>query len=633
MDMQKMFIEEDDSEKFSRVGFLRKKLLQESDISTLVNMYHSYFPDGSQNFYSSTFLKDIAAKKEMSNKLVELLNPTVQKLFKDYKVLGAQFLVKNPGQGGHLPFHQDWTIVDEERHRSITVWISLNDATERNGAIKVVPYSHEYSRTPRGPGNFDALADIQDMLEKHSHTLNMEQGEAFIFDQSIMHGSGINSTDSARIAVAFGLVHKDAELVFYHKKDHQTFEKYQVPDDFFLTFSNEGKAPTEGKLVETIKNNFDKVKPSDFVVGIEKVAQKQMRHFVPKPLFRDPQIQQKFDHDGCVKIPLLSEEEVKNLKEYYLSLHHDHIEDYGFHISLENKSSDYRNGIFKKLFETIMPKLDPLLINYKTFTASYVIKEAGLQNIVPPHQDWSFVDETEFSSATVWIPLMDVNKNNGALGVIKGSHRIFNYPRSSPSPQAKSLLSDHVFNLFPYVEVIEMKAGEALVFNNKTIHASPPNISGITRIAAGIGITNKDSQLRHYFQLPGMEEKIEVYEVEPSFFPEYNNSKMSAYYNSGEKPTELKNIESLYKTFPSYSKEEIVELVCTTKGVVYNGELMEELAKMYNYNTDGTKKSTGEEKVVVAEPKEVKKGFFRTYTPANILAEIKHRMTKSTTHD
>lgn len=633
MVIQKVFIAEDDSEKFSRVGFLRKKLLQGPDISTLVNLYHSYFPEGSQNFYSSTFLKDIEAKKEMSNRLVGLLNPAVEKLFKDYKVLGAQFLVKNPGEGGLLPFHQDWTIVDEENHRSITVWISLNDVTERNGAIKVVPYSHEYSRTPRGPGNFDALANIQDILDIHSHTLNMEQGEAFIFDHSIMHGSGINTTDTPRIAVAFGLVPKEADLVFYHKKDNHTFEKYHVPDDFFLTFANEGKAPTEGRLVETITHNFDKVKPLDFLTGIERTSRKQMASFVPKPFFSDAEIQQKFDQDGYVKIPLLSEEEVKNLKEYYLSLHHDHIDDYGFHISLENKSSDYRNGIFKKLFETIMPRLDPLLINYKTFTASYVIKEAGLQNIVPPHQDWSFVDETEFSSATVWIPLMDVNKNNGALGVIKGSHKIFNYPRSSPSPQAKSLLSDHVFNLFPYVEVIEMKAGEALVFNNKTIHASPPNISGITRIAAGIGITNKDSQLRHYFQLPGNEEKIEVYEVEPSFFPEYNNSKMSAYYNKGEKPTELKNIESLYKTFPTYSKEEIVELVSKTKGVVYNGELMEELAKMYNYNPDGTKKSSGEEKSAVSETKEVKKGFFKTYTPANILAEIKHRMSKTTTND
>ena len=129
--------------------------------------------------------------------------------------------------------------------------------------------------------------------------------------------------------------------------------------------------------------------------------------------------------------------------------------------------------MFNKLFSTFVPKLDLLLDHYKTFTASYVIKRAGLQNIVPPHQDWSFVDEREFCSATVWVPLMDVNKNNGALGVIPGSHRLLNYPCSSPSHKP-SILSDHAFTLFPFVEIVDMKAGEALIFDNRLVHALRP---------------------------------------------------------------------------------------------------------------------------------------------------------------
>ncbi len=626
--MQKVLIGEREAEKFSRMGFLRKKLLGADAVSTLTGLYHQYFPDGSKDFYSSTFLSDITAKKELSDRLVQELDPVIRESFQDYKILGAQFLIKNPGDGGLLPFHQDWTIVDEEKHRSVTVWISLNEANEQNGTIKVIPYSHEFSSAKRGPGNFDALADIQNVLEKYSHSLSMEAGEAFIFDQAIVHGSGINSTELPRIAVAFGLVHKDAELVFYHRAANDTFEQYQVPDDFFITFPNDGSAPPEGKLLGIVSQDFTRVSLDDFIKGIEVTSCNQMKKFTPTPLFRDVEVQQKFDRDGFVRIPLLNEKEVDELKDYYLSLHHDHIKDYGFHISLENNSEDYRNGIFKKLFETIMPKLDPLLVNYKTFTASYVIKEAGLQNIVPPHQDWNFVDETEFCSATVWIPLMDVNKNNGALGVIPGSHRIFNYPRASPSPQAKSLLSDHVFNLFPYVKVVEMKAGEALIFNNKTIHASPPNISGLSRIAAGIGITHEEAQLRHYYQQPGIEEKIEVYEVDSSFFPHYNNARMSSMYDKGEKPKELKKIEHLYKIAPNYSKEEITELVLSGPGVVYNGDLMHELAEMYNYNLDGTSKEKKKEEGGGATIAVKKPGFFKVYTPSNILAEIKHRMSK-----
>jgi len=630
--MRNIFTKSEDALRFSNNGFLRKKLLDESIISQLQNLYQEEFPQGSSDFYSSTYIRDIEHKKELNHKLVSVLNPVISKLFKDYKVLGAQFLVKNPGEKSKMPFHQDWTIVDEDVDRSVTVWIPLTDTNDKNGAISVVPHSHELSRYKRGPGNFDVLSDIQPALTDLAHTLFLDAGEALIFDQSLIHGSVSNKTEQPRVAVAFGLTYKDAELFFYHKKSDHEMEKYHVPDDFFITFSNDGSAPAEGVLVETIKQEYRRLLDEDIKSSIENLFNEMRSSYVPQPFFKDKKLQEKFNDDGYVILSLLNDMEVEDLKKYYLSLNHDHVKDYGFHISLENESDDYRTGIFNKLFGTIMPRLDPLLDNYKSFTASYVVKEAGLQNIVPPHQDWSFVDESEFCSATVWIALKDVNKNNGALGVIKGSHKLFNHPRSSPSPQSKSILSDHVFNLFPFVDVIEMKAGEALIFNNKTIHASPPNISGATRIAAGIGITQSDASLLHCYLTPGDDQIIEVYNVEPSFFPLYNNSKMSDYFKRNEKPKGLKVIESFRKITPDYSKEEIIRIVCRTEGVEFNTDLMTELAEMYNYNMDGTKKVSGtareEEKLEENKTyQQEKRNFFKTYTPSNILAEIKYRLT------
>lgn len=342
-------------------------------------------------------------------------------------------------------------------------------------------------------------------------------------------------------------------------------------------------------------------------------------------LFKDIALQNDFDKNGFVHISLLNESEVKNLKDYYLSLKNDDIKDCGFHISLENKNIDYINGVFKKLFEVLQPKLNLFLTNFKSFTASYVIKEPGLENIVPPHQDWSFVDEEEFCSATVWVPLVDVNKNNGALGLIRGSHLFFNNPRPSPSPQAKSILSDFIFTIFPYVEIIEMKAGEALIFNNRTIHASPPNTTQAPRIAAGIGITQKNAKLRHYYQLPGPEEMIEIYEVDAPFFKQYNNSSMSKLFDAGKRPEKLKKIGKVKKVVPQLTKDEMKELICSVEGNKVNEELIAELAKLYNYNTEG-KKTEMDTTTIVDTPKRT---FFQTYTPSNILAEIKYRLSKS----
>ena len=242
---------------------------------------------------------------------------------------------------------------------------------------------------------------------------------------------------------------------------------------------------------------------------------------------------------------------------------------------------------------------------------------------------------------------MDVNKNNGALGVIKGSHKLFNYQRQSPSPQAKTVLSPHAFTLFPYVEVIEMKAGEALIFDNRTIHASPPNISGITRIGAGIGITQKDAQLLHYYQVPGKEEIVNVYSVDETFFPKYNNSVLSDLYNKGQSPSELKLLHSFKKNIPHIPDSEMKALVESLDGVKFNDSLVKELAELYNYNPDGTPKkresieskketqkiNTNEnvvnETIYAKNSYKDPRTFFEKYTPSNIIAEIKYRLGKN----
>jgi hypothetical protein len=323
-----------------------------------------------------------------------------------------------------------------------------------------------------------------------------------------------------------------------------------------------------------------------------------------------------------VKIPLLNPDQVEHLKVFYERTNTD-VNQTGFHISLENKSEEYIKNVCNTLYLTMTPELDKVLIDYKAFTASYVVKEPGLKSVVPPHQDWSFVDESQFYSATVWVPLIDVTKENGALGIIKGSHNLFNSPRSSPSPQAKSVLSDHMFNLFPYVEIINMKAGEALIFNNKTIHSSPPNMSQKARLGVGIGVTQKAAQLLHYYSLPNNSQDVEVYEVDDSFFKSYSNSKLGKLYDAGSKPIDLKAIAQISKPTEVYTKEAITTLVCSVPGVQVNTALMEEMAALYNYSikTEAPLQTAEQQETWVDE-----RNFFQIYTPIAIFRGLKRRL-------
>lgn len=343
-----------------------------------------------------------------------------------------------------------------------------------------------------------------------------------------------------------------------------------------------------------------------------------------RKIFKNEEYQKQFTEDGFVLLSLLNPEEVESLYSYYNNQEFDNKIEAGFHISLDNENEDLVKEVGSTIKEVLVPKMDDLLDDCKTFTASYVIKEPGLQNIVPPHQDWTFVDETQFCSATVWTALVDVTEKNGALGVIRGSHKIFNHKRSSPSPQSKSPLADHVFTLFPFIDIIEMKAGQTLIFNNRLIHASPPNLSDQARIAVGIGITQSEAQLKHFYQNP-QSGKLEEYDVDESFYTWFNNKRLSNIFDEGKSLEGLNKANEIDRIIPDLSKEEMEALVLKLDGVKYNRPFMERLAKLFNHSIDGTEREVEPSKLE-SEKWTDKRSFFQKYSFGNIVREVSWRM-------
>lgn len=355
-----------------------------------------------------------------------------------------------------------------------------------------------------------------------------------------------------------------------------------------------------------------------------------------KPLFKDISLQEQFDLDGYVKIPLLDSREVEDLSLYYQNISIRNHKSEGFHVSLDNPDVNFVRETTGYIEKVLGPKILPALHNGKIFTASFTIKEKGNQYIVPPHQDWSFVDEDEFCSATVWVPLQDVDINNGALGVIRGSHKVFIHRRSSPSPQSQSPFTDHVSTLFSFSHIVDMKAGEALVFNNALIHSSPPNTSAFQRLAVGIGITQAEAKLLHYYQIPNtLPAQLQKYEVDKDFFIRYNNPKLSSMYNSGLFPQDYEKTHVVDRGVPKYTEEAIVNLVSAIEGSKRNTVLSDRLKnlltpKSNNMTTEIPKESSKKTENEAAKVNGYvdNRTFFQKYTIKNIIAEIKWRLTK-----
>ncbi len=314
-----------------------------------------------------------------------------------------------------------------------------------------------------------------------------------------------------------------------------------------------------------------------------------------KQIFKDSEMQAQFERDGFITFDLLTEGEVKHLRDFYAALAEAEVPSYGFHVSLDHSNREQVKAVTEELYKVLEPKAAEIFENHKIFTSSFVVKEHNPKGVVPPHQDWTFVDESEYWSATLWTPLMDVHMDNGALGVIKGSHKFFDWPRCSPSPQFKTPLGEHMFTIFPYLEVIPLKAGQAIMFDNRTIHGSPPNTTEETRLAVGIGVTHKDADLFHHYLLPGEgPAHIEQYAIQREFFLTYNNGNLSKLHDEGGKPEGWALAKNYPLDLPKFSAEEMQEKMKSYPGNGINGPLIEKMARLFNYNMDGTKKEEAE---------------------------------------
>jgi hypothetical protein len=246
--MESIWKEEGLAIQFERAGFVVIDLLSDKALAQLLEIYRAEGFPASETFYSSSFLRDKEHKADISQGLCEVIDPFVQELFINFKKLGAVFLIKPPGPNSIMPIHQDWTVVDETKFDAMTVWIPLQDTTEENGCIRVLPRSHRLSNALRAPTLQNPLKDIVAEAELLMQPLPMKAGQAFVFSHALLHASFPNLSQEPRVAVAYGVMHQESQLRYYFRENaSDPLELLQVPDDFFLNYPAPGERP-EGSV-------------------------------------------------------------------------------------------------------------------------------------------------------------------------------------------------------------------------------------------------------------------------------------------------------------------------------------------------------------------------------------------------
>lgn len=560
-------------------GYFTTDFLDETTAKQLKQVYYKYFTDQETSFYSTSFHPDLALKRAVNEEILAIVGNRLEELFTDYKILGTSFLKKKANDNNPLPLHQDWTVTDEERYGSFTLWIPLQDTHEKNGAIRVIDGSHCLENNLRAPSLPVAFEQDRTKFNQYLKTLNLKTGEAFVFNQKLMHASWPNHSTEERLALTIGVVPKDADMfMLYYDATKQTLHKYAMPDDLFLRYPEIIQEPKIGQHISSEKYHPGKFSEEQFKRAI---FEHNIQTSTMEPLFSNPEHQSFFEKNGYIKLPALDLQDIATLKDFLFQSGIKKETDYGFYVGMDHEDKTLVSKMMKTVEKVAMPKVAPYLQDYQLITASYVIKDPNPKGVVPPHQDWTFVeDENRHCSVTCWIALVDTDMENGCMGVIKGSHKFFNSVRPSPSPQVPSPLAKHLFSLFPYFELLPMKAGEALIFDNRTFHASPPNITQMPRLAVGLSFTQKAAELTHYYLKPGTKDTLLKYKIDPQFFMKYDNGTLSRMYDAGKVIEDYSLEEELKFQWQDLSKEELNKRVVAA-GNTYNKILTQHMMKLF----------------------------------------------------
>lgn len=235
-------------------------------------------------------------------------------------------------------------------------------------------------------------------------------------------------------------------------------------------------------------------------------------------MFLNPSYQANFLQTGAVVVDGFADRWLDSLRDCYSRLQAKKSSAVGFHSTILSRDLAHRSQVHYQLQALLQPLLSSYLSSYRPILCTFSTKSAqSPSSEVPIHQDWSFVDESKFTSVGFWCPLTDVDLDNGCLQIVKGSHRSATLLRAACTPflypQLIPLLQTQ------YLTPMPMKAGQAIFFDNRLFHCSPTNRSRFDRVAATAVLIPADSQLMYYHAPdPNQPQTIERFAVDDDFY-------------------------------------------------------------------------------------------------------------------
>jgi ectoine hydroxylase-related dioxygenase (phytanoyl-CoA dioxygenase family) len=114
-------------------------------------------------------------------------------------LFNEQYVVKAAEQGMRFSWHQDSGFIDHPHRPYLTCWIALDDVSEANGTVYLLPYSRAGTRDVIEHARDEESNDLVGYFgDDPGDPVIVPAGSIACFSTTLLHRSGPNTTDSVR---------------------------------------------------------------------------------------------------------------------------------------------------------------------------------------------------------------------------------------------------------------------------------------------------------------------------------------------------------------------------------------------------------------------------------------------------
>ena len=122
-------------------------------------------------------------------------------------------MTKHPGFSSATLWHQDVRYWSFERPELISVWFALGEETQANGALQVIPGTHQLDiDIQRLDADLFLRPDLEENwpLIERAEVVELNAGDVLLFHCRLFHAAGRNTSDAVKLSAVFT----------YHQKDN-----------------------------------------------------------------------------------------------------------------------------------------------------------------------------------------------------------------------------------------------------------------------------------------------------------------------------------------------------------------------------------------------------------------------------